>query len=63
MIKTEATLLGYLASAFISWICGMKNFSVVPAKMCLIISLLALALFQSSFFKLKEKNETADATE
>ena len=59
-VKTEATLLGYLVSTFISWICVKKGFSVVPAKMCLIISLLALALFQSSFFKQKAAVDTAE---
>ena len=44
-IMTEATLIGFMVAAVISWLCVRNGIAVVPAKLTAIILLLAAALF------------------
>ena len=43
-IMTEATLIGFMVTAVISWLCVRNGIEVVPAKLTAIIILLAAAL-------------------
>ncbi|MBR6984484.1 MAG: hypothetical protein IKH75_13340 [Ruminococcus sp.] len=46
---TEATLIGFMVTAAISWLCERNGFTVVPAKLTAIIIMLAAALIFGCF--------------
>jgi len=55
-IMTEATLVGFMVTAMISWLCVRNGIAVVPAKLTAIIIMLAAALLFGRFPAARKEN-------